>query len=111
MFSVASGEEGVRLARTELSEAIVMDLQLHGIGGIDVTRQLKSDATFYHTPVLAIPRDRSTISSGSSLMRFAESRYLPSSGLGLTIASRSSKQHYLTREIVSGNWVIALVFG
>ncbi len=38
----SSGEEAVKIASTLCPQVILMDLQMHGIGGIEATRQIKA---------------------------------------------------------------------
>ena len=48
------GESGLERARSERPDLIVCDLQLPGIDGFEVARQLKADAAFAHTPLIAV---------------------------------------------------------
>ena len=49
-----SGEEALRLARSMRPMAITLDLVLPGVEGIDVLRQLKSDAKTSEIPVIIV---------------------------------------------------------
>jgi len=44
LFRASTGEEGLRRARAELPDLIVLDLMLPGMDGLEVCRQLKRDA-------------------------------------------------------------------
>ena len=51
---VASGEETLRAARSEVPDLIVLDLMLPGIDGLDVARQLKNDAKTRDVPIVML---------------------------------------------------------
>jgi two-component system cell cycle response regulator DivK len=48
------GVEGIAKAKAVLPDAIVMDLSLPGIDGIEVTRRLKADPETRHIPIVAL---------------------------------------------------------
>lgn len=50
----SDGESGLEKARSERPDLIVCDLQLPGIDGFEVARQLKADATLAHIPLIAV---------------------------------------------------------
>ncbi len=54
VFCAASGEEGLRAAKTEYPDLIVLDLMLPGIDGLDVTRHLKGDDATRKIPVVML---------------------------------------------------------
>ncbi|HEX2059645.1 MAG TPA: fused response regulator/phosphatase [Thermoanaerobaculia bacterium] len=49
-----SGEEGLRLARQLLPDAIVVDYRMPGMDGFEVTRRIKSDPELQTIPVLML---------------------------------------------------------
>lgn len=49
-----SAEEGLQLAKSRGPALILMDIQLPGMDGITAMKQLKSDPTTKHIPVIAI---------------------------------------------------------
>lgn len=58
-----TGAEGLRLAREERPDAIVMDISIPGIDGWEVSRRLKADESTAGIPILvvtahALPGDR-----------------------------------------------------
>lgn len=56
-FSVstaANAEEGIEKAKCGLPDLILMDVQMPGMDGLTATRQIKSDATTAHIPVVAL---------------------------------------------------------
>lgn len=62
LLSAATGILGVELARTSLPDAIVMDIHLPDINGIDALGRLREDPMTMHIPVIALsanamPRD------------------------------------------------------
>ena len=62
LLSARDGMQGIELARVELPDAILMDINLPGISGIDALKALAKDPTTAHIPIVAlsanaIPRD------------------------------------------------------
>jgi signal transduction histidine kinase/ActR/RegA family two-component response regulator len=62
MLSARDGNHGIALARTQLPDVILMDINLPGIGGFQALKILREDPVTAHIPVLAIsanamPRD------------------------------------------------------
>ncbi len=51
---VTSGEEGLRLARVQIPDLIVLDLMLPGIDGLDVCRILKNDEETRDIPIMMV---------------------------------------------------------
>ena len=67
-LEAVTGEDGVRLAKENLPDLVLMDIQLPGISGIDALRQLRADPNTARIPVVALtasvtPTDRSAISA------------------------------------------------
>ncbi len=63
VLEAGSGEEGVRVAREQLPDVVLMDLQLPGIDGTQALRELRADDSTRHIPVMAVtasamPSDR-----------------------------------------------------
>ena len=52
--TAADGEEGLRLARTEAPDIILLDLLMPKLSGLDVLRALKADAATRGLPVLVL---------------------------------------------------------
>ena len=48
------GAKAVEIARKELPDLIIMDIQLPEVSGLDITRWLKDDSKVAHIPVLAV---------------------------------------------------------
>lgn len=49
-----TAEDGMRLAREQKPDLILMDIQLPGINGLTATRQLKSDPETKNIPVIVV---------------------------------------------------------
>jgi CheY-like chemotaxis protein len=49
-----TAEAGLELARGQMPELILMDIQLPGMDGITAMKQLKADATTQNIPIIAI---------------------------------------------------------
>jgi diguanylate cyclase (GGDEF)-like protein len=54
ILSAEDGENGLRLARSESPDLILLDLRMPGIDGFAVARQLKSDPKTQATPVIVL---------------------------------------------------------
>ena len=54
LIEAVDGETGLALARAELPNLILMDVQLPKISGLDATRALKADARTSHIPIIVI---------------------------------------------------------
>ncbi len=51
---VASGEEGLSMAKSASPDLVVLDLMLPGVDGLDVCKALKSDGKTKHIPVIML---------------------------------------------------------
>jgi two-component system, cell cycle response regulator DivK len=54
VVEAVTGEAGVRLARQERPDLILLDIRLPDIDGIEVLRRIRSDASLRGVPVLAV---------------------------------------------------------
>lgn len=54
LIEATTGEEGVTLATRERPDLILMDIQLPGLDGYQVTRLIKADAALRHIPIIAV---------------------------------------------------------
>ena len=52
--TAADGEEGLRLARSELPDLILLDAMMPGLSGFEVLRRLKSDPALRAVPVIMV---------------------------------------------------------
>jgi CheY-like chemotaxis protein len=50
----SSGEEGIKKAREEQPDVILMDLRMPGMGGVEAVKRLKSDPAVSNIPVIVI---------------------------------------------------------
>ena len=53
-FQCRDGAKAVEIARQELPDLIIMDIQLPHVSGLDLIAQMKSDAQLSAVPVLAV---------------------------------------------------------
>ena len=54
VLQARNGHDGIELAVTEKPDLIILDIQLPGIGGIDVARELRKTAETMHIPIIAV---------------------------------------------------------
>jgi len=54
----STAEEGLRVARAEKPDLILMDINLPGMDGFEAVRVFKQDPLLRHTPTLALTADR-----------------------------------------------------
>lgn len=61
-----SGEEGLRLAHTHLPAAIILDIKLPDIDGLEVCKRLKEDESTATIPIILMTqfKDRETVIHG-----------------------------------------------
>jgi len=53
-IQVMDGKDVVKQARQNRPNLIIMDIQLPGVSGVELTRQIKADPELKDTPVLAV---------------------------------------------------------
>jgi CheY-like chemotaxis protein len=63
----ADGVEGVMLAREHRPDAILMDIFMPGLDGIEATRQIKADASTAAVPVIAYTAKPASVRDGEHL--------------------------------------------
>ncbi len=54
MFEAGDAEKGIEVARQEMPDLILMDIQLPGMDGLTATRKIKVDDDLRHIPVVAL---------------------------------------------------------
>ena len=54
LLEAKTGEEGLALAEREAPDLILMDIQLPGLDGYEVTRRIKMNAALSHIPIIAV---------------------------------------------------------
>ena len=54
VVTVASGEDALAAARTKQPDAVVLDLMLPGLDGLEVCRRMKSDLTLRQIPIVML---------------------------------------------------------
>ena len=54
LLKATDGQEALEMAMREHPELIIMDMQLPKMNGLEVTRKLRDNPVFSHTPIIAI---------------------------------------------------------
>jgi len=54
LIEATTGEEGLEVAARERPDLILMDIQLPGIDGYEVTRRIKADPQMRRIPIIAV---------------------------------------------------------
>jgi two-component system cell cycle response regulator DivK len=54
LIEATTGEEGLEVAARERPDLILMDIQLPGIDGYEVTRRIKADPKLRQIPIIAV---------------------------------------------------------
>jgi len=54
LIEAKDGEEGLELAEKEIPDLILMDIQLPGLDGYEVTRRIKAKFDLGHIPIIAV---------------------------------------------------------
>ncbi len=54
LLKATDGEEALDMATRERPDLIIMDLRLPKMNGLEVTRKLRENPTFSHTPVIGV---------------------------------------------------------
>lgn len=54
LIGASDGEEALGMAEREKPDLIIMDIQLPGIDGLEVTRRLRQLPLFQHVPIIAV---------------------------------------------------------
>jgi two-component system, cell cycle response regulator DivK len=54
LIEAVDGEQGVTAAQQERPDLILMDIQLPGIDGYEVTRRIKANEALRHIPIIAV---------------------------------------------------------
>jgi len=54
LVEATTGEDGLVLAERERPDLILMDIQLPGLDGYEVTRRIKANPALNHIPIIAV---------------------------------------------------------
>lgn len=73
----ADGVEGVSMARRHRPDAILMDIFMPGLDGIEATRQLKADPATAGVPVIAYTAKPASVREGEELFAAVCSKPCP----------------------------------
>lgn len=78
VLRAASAEEGLALAREKLPDAVLVDIRLPGMGGLEATRALKADAATASIKVIVVTSfrdDEHASAAGTGADRFLRKPY------------------------------------
>jgi CheY-like chemotaxis protein len=94
VIEASSAEEGLRLARAELPDVIVLDLVMPGMGGSDFLAELRADQVTCRIPVVIATGATLDDEEARSLLRYATAIVFKSelSGRSLPAAVRQALQ-------------------
>lgn len=54
VIDTKDGSVAVEMIRTHMPDLVIMDIQLHGISGFDLIRDIKADNALNHIPIVAV---------------------------------------------------------
>jgi len=54
LLEATDGEEALDLAKRQLPDLIIMDIQLPKLSGLEVTKKLRETSAFSHVPIIAL---------------------------------------------------------
>jgi two-component system cell cycle response regulator DivK len=54
MVEAVTGEDGLRMVEAHRPDVILMDIQLPGLDGYEVTRRMKANPALRHIPIIAV---------------------------------------------------------
>jgi two-component system cell cycle response regulator DivK len=54
VIETSDGAEALRLARAEVPDMVIMDIQLPETSGLEVAKWIKDDASLQHIPIVAV---------------------------------------------------------
>ena len=54
MVEAVTGEDGLRMAEAHRPDVVLMDIQLPGLDGYEVTRRMKANPALRHIPIIAV---------------------------------------------------------
>lgn len=54
VYLATGGEDGLKLARKQLPDLVITDVQMQGMNGIDLCRHIKDDPSLQHIPVILL---------------------------------------------------------
>jgi len=53
-IEATTGDQGLAMAEREVPDLILMDIQLPGLDGYEVTRRIKANPALMHIPIIAV---------------------------------------------------------
>jgi signal transduction histidine kinase/ligand-binding sensor domain-containing protein/DNA-binding response OmpR family regulator len=60
VHQASNAEEGMKLARKNLPDLVITDVQMQGMSGIDLCKKIKEDASLQHIPVILLTASTAT---------------------------------------------------
>jgi len=54
LIEAVTGEEGMKMAEAHRPDLILMDIQLPGLDGYEVTRRIKANPALHNIPIIAV---------------------------------------------------------
>lgn len=60
VYQASDGEDGLKLARKHLPDLVISDVQMRGMNGIELCRQIKEEESLQHIPVILLTASTAT---------------------------------------------------
>ncbi|MBI2450372.1 MAG: response regulator [Candidatus Nealsonbacteria bacterium] len=97
MVSATDGEQGIRLAKSEKPDLILLDLILPKIHGFDVLKQLKTDKETKNIPIIVLT-NLEGVGDVEKALEFGATTYLVKANYSLEEVVKKIKQSLAPKE-------------